>query len=322
MANKNFAPWDKDARRSGIGGSEAAAVAGVSPWQTPLELWEIKTGSVEPEDISNVPAVKWGNLLEPLIRSVIMEDYGIKIMKDSKTHYNPKLSYLYSHTDGRIAGTKWIVEIKTPGIYTEKHWKDGIPEYVKMQNVHMMCCEPALEGVQVYALKSGRELFQYLDPRDEELIDLYLTKAHKFWRCVDMDTPPEPVNLSDFNKVRADDLSPDLVSARPDLEKLLEEFERIDTDAKHYAARGKELSLQIRKLIGHHAGYADGQGRITRLSAVSKKVFNIAKFSEKMPTRDIWMSPDPKKIKEVSPSVYEEFCEVVRTTRLLPHWSK
>ncbi|MCB1614397.1 MAG: YqaJ viral recombinase family protein, partial [Pseudomonadales bacterium] len=33
-----------DVRRRGIGASEAAAACGISPYQSPLELWLIKTG--------------------------------------------------------------------------------------------------------------------------------------------------------------------------------------------------------------------------------------------------------------------------------------
>ncbi len=36
-----------------VGGSDVAAIFGVSPWTTPLELWMIKKGRMKPKEKSN-----------------------------------------------------------------------------------------------------------------------------------------------------------------------------------------------------------------------------------------------------------------------------
>ena len=41
------------ARRNHIGGSDAAACVGMSPYKDNVQLWEEKMGLVEPEDISD-----------------------------------------------------------------------------------------------------------------------------------------------------------------------------------------------------------------------------------------------------------------------------
>ena len=48
-------------RKSGIGSSEAAAILGLSPFKTNVEVWEEKVGLREPKDISDNPAVKTAN---------------------------------------------------------------------------------------------------------------------------------------------------------------------------------------------------------------------------------------------------------------------
>jgi predicted phage-related endonuclease len=49
------------ARRTGyIGGSDAAAALGLSPWKTNVDLWEEKTGRKPAPDISNNAAVHCG----------------------------------------------------------------------------------------------------------------------------------------------------------------------------------------------------------------------------------------------------------------------
>ena len=47
------------------GGSDVAAVFGVSPWTTPLELWMIKKGRMKPPAKSNANQLEMGHLLEP-----------------------------------------------------------------------------------------------------------------------------------------------------------------------------------------------------------------------------------------------------------------
>jgi hypothetical protein len=58
-------------RKQGIGASDAAAAVGISPYQSPLELWMIKTGrdallpTPDPDDIQS--PLYWGTLLEPKV---------------------------------------------------------------------------------------------------------------------------------------------------------------------------------------------------------------------------------------------------------------
>lgn len=45
-------------RKEGIGGSDAAAIVGLSKWKSPYQLWLEKTGQVEAEDISDKEVVR------------------------------------------------------------------------------------------------------------------------------------------------------------------------------------------------------------------------------------------------------------------------
>ena len=49
-----------------IGGSDVAAIFGVSPWTTPLELWMIKKGKMKPPKKANADQLQMGHLLEPI----------------------------------------------------------------------------------------------------------------------------------------------------------------------------------------------------------------------------------------------------------------
>ena len=54
-------------RRQYIGGSDIAAVMGMSRWKTPLTLWLEKTGEIESTTNSNNEAVELGRELEDFV---------------------------------------------------------------------------------------------------------------------------------------------------------------------------------------------------------------------------------------------------------------
>jgi putative phage-type endonuclease len=62
-------------RRHGIGGSDAAAALGLSPWKTPLSLYLEKTGDARP--FRDNESMLWGRVLEPAIRAEYTRRTGI-----------------------------------------------------------------------------------------------------------------------------------------------------------------------------------------------------------------------------------------------------
>lgn len=130
--------WHR-ARLQGIGGSEAAAIIGRSPWCSNVELWKRKTGRATAPDISDNAAVKFGHAAEPLIREVFALNYGHKYELEYRGKYdmvrNPEHTFIFSTLDGRLTeratGRKGVFEAKsttiTRSMQKEKWWKDGGP---------------------------------------------------------------------------------------------------------------------------------------------------------------------------------------------------
>lgn len=54
-----------EARRAGIGGSDAAAILGASPWATPLSVWADKQGLTE--DKPDTIAMRFGRDAEEIV---------------------------------------------------------------------------------------------------------------------------------------------------------------------------------------------------------------------------------------------------------------
>ena len=132
------AEWH-EARSRGIGGSEAAAIIGKSPWCTNVELWRRKTGRAETPDISNSEAVKFGHDSEPIIRDLFALNYADKYEVEYGGAFDmvahPKHPFIFATLDGRLTeketGRKGVFEAKSTTIVRsmqkEKWWRDGKP---------------------------------------------------------------------------------------------------------------------------------------------------------------------------------------------------
>ncbi|HEX7052017.1 MAG TPA: YqaJ viral recombinase family protein, partial [Longimicrobiales bacterium] len=145
---------DPDVRRTGIGSSDAATVAGLNRWKTPLDLYLEKRGIVEPEPAGE--AAEWGTILEPVLLREFARRNGVNVVGRGEhgvplcycadgipipaaeiteavalldTLRHPEHEWMMCHLDGialspidsEIVG---IVEAKTSGAYRSGEWGD------------------------------------------------------------------------------------------------------------------------------------------------------------------------------------------------------
>lgn len=192
-----------DVRRTGIGSSDAAAAVGISPYQSPLELWMIKTGRTErleqPDSDDDTSPVYWGHLLEPIVARAYERRSGNKVRRVNAVlqHPNPDYPWMLANIDREVIGQPevQILECKTTGAFGAKLWQDGVPEYVQAQVQHQLAVT-GKAAADVAVLLCGQELRIHRVERDEGLIaDLIQLEKH-FWRFVETDTPP-PADGSD-----------------------------------------------------------------------------------------------------------------------------
>lgn len=138
--------WLARRNTQGIGASEAAAVVGLSPWMTPLELWRLKVGAAQPKDLSGSAAVSRGVRMEPALRglyaamhpgyTVDYHAYDILCQEDRP--------WLFATLDGEVTdarGRRGILEIKTSspnGKIGWAKWDGHIPDHYYCQILHQM----------------------------------------------------------------------------------------------------------------------------------------------------------------------------------------
>lgn len=140
---KSEVDWKK-IRLTGIGASEASAVVGMNPYMSNIELWQYKTGLLEPEDISDKPYVKYGLEAEEHLRNLFALDYPQYEVsyKPYDLIRNDKYPFILATLDGRLiekeTGRKGILEIKTTEILRSmqrENWKDAIPDNYYIQDL-------------------------------------------------------------------------------------------------------------------------------------------------------------------------------------------
>lgn len=119
-----------------IGGSDIAAVMGLSRWSSPLQTWAIKTGKVEAPDLSDVEHVQIGTELEEYVARKFAQKTGFKIRRDKRTFKHPKYPYMVAHIDRWILGEDALFEAKTTSAWKEKEWRgEEMPREYIMQVV-------------------------------------------------------------------------------------------------------------------------------------------------------------------------------------------
>lgn len=180
-----------DARRKGLGGSDAAVVMGVSPWTSLLELYLDKTGEM-PEK-KQTWAMRRGVALEPALADWFAEEFGVKVWRRNAILHHPDHPWMLANIDRRVVGEDVGVEIKTVSSFSYDRWKDGKApiEYV-LQCMHYMAVTGYTHWWLVYVI-DGREPEAILLERDEEAIDALIEAESKFWHNhVIAKVPPKP----------------------------------------------------------------------------------------------------------------------------------
>ena len=132
------------ARRKGIGGSDAAAVVGLSRYSSPLDIWLQKTRR-KPATPDN-EAMHWGRLLEPVVREEFIRRTGLTVKECPYLMAHKDYPFMLANVDGIVSekdGTKAVLEIKTTNSFTTaKDSEDGLPVewYCQVQHYLAVTC--------------------------------------------------------------------------------------------------------------------------------------------------------------------------------------
>ena len=103
-------------RRQGLGGSDAAAVLGISPFRIARDLYYNKRGLPIEDDEGNWVAMEVGNLLEDLVARIFAKKTGLNIYRRKCMFQHPEHPWMLADLDFLVEmpdGSTAILECKT-----------------------------------------------------------------------------------------------------------------------------------------------------------------------------------------------------------------
>ena len=189
-------------RKNGIGGSDAAAILGLSPHKTNVELWEEKRGIREPQDISDEEYVQFGRAAEePLIQLFALNypQYSVNSNTSYEMIRHKDYPFLFATLDAKLlekqTSRKGILETKTALIQSSamrQKWEKAVPDHYFCQVLHYMNVTgwdyAVLEALLRWDYGDGvmAELRHYNIERYEvqASMDYLLQEEIKFWHQV------------------------------------------------------------------------------------------------------------------------------------------
>lgn len=233
--------WLKE-RKRGIGGSEAAAICGVSPYRTPLQVWEDKRGLTGTQEDN--PAMFWGRTLEPIIRQKYSDETGREVLLPTEILTRPEYPFMLGNIDGFTKEPR-LVEIKTAGYPTGwgEPGTDEIPLPYIFQVQHYMIIT-RIPVADIPVLIGGRDFRIYTVEADAELQQMIIEKEAEFWQLVETGVPPAPVNYEDVVRLYRKSEAKQ-ITATEEIEDRLEELKR----ARRFITTYEEQETQLKKII-------------------------------------------------------------------------
>lgn len=183
-------------RRTGLGGSDAAAACGLSKWKTRYRLWLEKRGLIA--DTVETEPMRWGTKLEPIVRQEYANRTGRTLITPGTMLRHPKHNVLLANVDGIVDGERRGYEGKTAR--SSDGWGDEgtnqIPDDYVCQTQHYMLVT-GLPVFDVAVLIGGSDFRIYEVEADREIQEALLERELEFWRMVETGEEPEAESPDD-----------------------------------------------------------------------------------------------------------------------------
>lgn len=215
IANDRTPEW-YSARSTGIGASEAAAVCGLSRWETPLDVWARKTGRVDGKTATGI--MELGTHMEAAVFDRVHQAHPLS-RRAPGLFRHPEIPCVLASPDGELEDGRGL-EIKVTSDRNDEigDGVDELPAYwlIQAQQQMAVCDFPAVlfsvvilpEAVRSWMLDQlgpeeaayviGRgvsngtiELRYWNIERHSSVIDSVLNRDVEFWNHVETNTPPE-----------------------------------------------------------------------------------------------------------------------------------
>lgn len=282
-------------RASFLGGSDMAAVMGLSPYKTPVQLWLEKVGRAEPEKPNKLRmrAMDRGKKLEPYVLDMVVDklrEQGneVEIIATNQRYTHPDYPFLSCEIDFELLfnGEHINGDCKTVTGFARKEWgeegTDEVPIHYTAQFMHGLgltgrkrCCVAALIGLDDVAI--------YWVEEDLDTIKAMQEKAIAFWQNhVVTDSPPDPIKFEDVGILFPSD-NGKTIEATPDIALKVQEFISIKDQLKLLLERADDLKIDIAEFISPNAILNFYGKTLATWKGQEQSIFDQKRFKQECP---------------------------------------
>lgn len=276
-----------DARRRGLGASDAAVVLGLSRWQSPYGLWVDKTEPLVADEMDEI--ARWGLLLEPVICEELNRRIGTRRevcrIAQNTIYRSTERPHLHYSPDAETDSGE-PCQLKTAHFAQAAIWKNKVPIAYVCNMQHEMYVSGADCGF-IAVLKDGYEFAWHRVVRNERFLSRMLPRLDAFWGNHVLKRQPPPLDFSDATRraigrfYPADDST--TVDLPDDSGNWIEEKQRLDAEIKERQQKVDLIENRIRAAIGT-ASYGrlwDGSGFSYKLNGHGTRTLRrVKKVSE------------------------------------------
>ena len=245
------------AHRDGIGSSDAAAILGLNPWRSALEVYAAKLGlSEEDDDVG--PVGRFGQNYEAQVAADFAADLGRRVRIEGRLLRSRAYPWQQATLDARQFVERrrdaGLLEIKTIGPHMASHWDDGVPEYVTAQVQHQFAVTGMRWGsVAVFDRGSCEIRVAEVEP-DSAFIKTLVAEEAAFWSRVIMCDPPPPDSSASaaraLRKIFAEPIEGKTVDLDGEYLVEAEELELIRSQERELRDRKRAIENRIKAAIG------------------------------------------------------------------------
>ncbi len=293
-----------------LGGSDAAAVVGLSPWATPVELWRQKTGRSDrgTPDKARQRMFDRGHKLEPFIREMVIDKlrdrgHDVELLAINQRYVDPEYAFLSCEIDFELMldGEHINCDAKSVTGFARKKWGEEGSEDVPIEYAAQFMHGLMITGRQrclVAALCSFDDVDIFWVLRDDETIAGMRPLLIDFWvDHVLADVPPDPIKFSDIKLLFPCD-NGDATEATPEIADKVAQLRDVKERIKVLESAEEALTFLVGEFISPNARLTyDGR--------------DIATWKGQSDTR-----LEIDRLKEEQPELFKEFLRT-KTIRVL-----
>lgn len=177
----------------GIDSSEAAAILGLDPVRTSLDIWHQKRGLLTQPEVGldqDEGRVSWQFILEPLVAAVYSKRTGNPIKRVSKTQRHPAYPWMGAAIRWEV-GSPEVQLLHCLRVHSKDIplWQKGVPEHVRIDLLHLLAVS-GKQAVDLAVLEGGKSVRILRVERDEALIERLIEAEAQFWGYVERGRVP------------------------------------------------------------------------------------------------------------------------------------